>query len=362
MQKMESAVLALCLAGIASLSPGGAYATENAPARPVFEKDGSVSVPAFKLPPSEFLSQEALEQQKMRALMPVIATDMETDIAKRRADLEAGLAPKVAMMVKAYPVDIADQTIGGVPTRIVTPRGKPVDKERVLINLHGGAFSVCAGACGILESAPIATLGGYKVVTVDYRMAPESHHPAAVEDVAAVYKELLKSYKPQHIGIYGCSAGGALSAQAAAWLPAHGLPQAGAVGIFGAGAVRFGAGDSAYITGYIDGSFPPPPEGKPRPDMTRGYFDGTEPADPIVSPALHPEVVAGFPPALIITGTRAMDLSPAIITNSKLIKAGVPSTLIVGEGMGHCYIYSPQLPEAQDAYEATVNFFRSNLR
>jgi acetyl esterase/lipase len=73
-------------------------------------------------------------------------------------------------------------------------------------------------------------------------------------------------------------------------------------------------------------------------------------------------VVAKFPPALIITGTRAMDMSPAIVTNSALIKAGRRSTLIVGEGMGHCYMYQPDLPEARDAHQAIVNFFRENLK
>src|SRR6185436_18208567 len=95
--------------------------------------------------------------------------------------------------------------------------------------------------------------------------------PAASEDVSAVYRELLKSYKPQQIGIYGCSAGGALSAQVAAWLPAHGLP----------------------------------------PQPARSYFDGVDMSDPMVSPALHLGVLAKFPPTLLITGTRAMDLSPA---------------------------------------------------
>jgi acetyl esterase/lipase len=194
-------------------------------------------------------------------------------------------------------------------------------------------------------------------------MAPEATHPAGVEDVATVYRELLKTYKPKHIGIYGCSAGGALTAQAAAWLPAHGLPQAAAVGIFGAGGVRFSTGDSAYIAGYVDGSFPPPAKpGETVIDMTRGYFANADMSDAMISPALHAEVLQKFPPALIITGTRAMDMSPAIYTNSQLLKAGKRSTLIVGEGMGHCYMYQLQLPEARDAYAAIVNFFSENLR
>lgn len=351
------AVIIAMLAG--SLAPASLAQT----AKPTFAADGTVHVPAFDLPPSSLSSKPAQAMQAMRARMGGLTPPPTEDIAVSRANLEKMLAPQVAMTRQRYPVEIVEQKLAGVPTRIVTPQGKPFDQGRVLINLHGGAFSLCADACALLESIPVASLGGYKVVTVNYRMAPEAQHPAAVEDVAAVYRELLKTYKPQHIGIYGCSAGGALTAEAAAWLPAHGLPQAGAIGVFGAGGVRFETGDSAYVAGYIDGSFPPPPApGQPRPDLTHGYFAKADPADPMISPALHPELMAKYPPTLIITGTRAMDLSPAVYTNSQLLKAGVSSTLIVGEGMGHCYIYTPMLPEAQDAYQVIVGFFRKNLR
>lgn len=328
-----------------------------------FNADGSVEVPAFNLPPSAFLSPEALAAQQARARHNFNVPATMVDIQTSRARLEVALAPQVARMREVYPVDVADATMGGVPVRIVTPKGKPVDRKRVLINLHGGAFSVCAGVCGLLESVPVAALGGFKVVTVNYRMAPEHKHPAGAEDVEAVYRELLKTHKARSIGLYGCSAGGALTAHAAARMPARGLPQFGAIGIFGAGAVRFGAGDSSWIAAYIDGSFPAPARpGQPPMDMTRGYFDGTDMADASVSPALHPGVIAKFPPTLLITGTRAMDMSPAIVTNSALLKAGVKSTLIVGEGMGHCYIYQPDLPESRDAHQEIVDFFRDNLR
>ncbi|MBW8755248.1 MAG: alpha/beta hydrolase [Sphingomonadales bacterium] len=355
-------VAAVALAAT-SLTAQDAKPVQTSPAKPVFTEDGTVHVPAFDLPPSELSSPQARAAQAMRAKMPGGVPPTNVDISSIRRGLEAMLAPQVGRMREAYPVDVAEQRIAGVPTRIVTPKGKPFDPARVLINLHGGGFSMCADACAMLESAPIAALGGFKVVTVNYRMGPEARHPAAVEDVAAVYRELLKTYKPGRIGIYGCSAGGALTAQAAAWLPSHGLPQAGAIGIFGAGGVRFMTGDSAYVAGYIDGSFPPPPKpGEQRGDMTQGYFAGVQMNDPIVSPALHPVVVAKFPPALIITGTRAMDMSPAIVTNSALVKAGRHPTLIVGEGMGHCYMYQPELPEARDAHQAIVDFFRENLK
>ncbi len=347
----------------ASLAGQGAEAGAGESQTPAFQQDGSVRVPAFTLPPSSYLSPEALIQQQMRAAMPESGAMEDSDISKRRAGVEESLAPVVALMKSTYPVKVQEAVIGKVPTRIVTPANGVYDKDRVLINVHGSGFSVCAEACAMLESVPIAHLGGFKVVAVDYRMAPEARHPAAVEDVVAVYRELLKSYDPGHIGIYGCSAGGAITAQAAGWTQANGLPQVAALGILGAGAVPFSAGDSAYLSAYIEGGFPAPTStGSSFREITSGYFEGVDQAAPDVWPALHPRVIKHFPPTLLITGTRAMDLSPAIVTNSALLKAGVDSTLVVAEGLGHCYMYAPQLPESQDAYDLIVGFFRAHLK
>jgi epsilon-lactone hydrolase len=292
-----------------------------------------------------------------------VAVSQEPDITTRRAQVDAMMGSRIGLMLETYPTTIEESRIADVPVRIFTPKGKAPVKDRVLINLHGGGFTVCWDSCSKLESIPLAGLGGYKVVSINYRMGPEAKHPAAIEDVALVYRELIKRYRPSQIGIYGCSAGGSLTAQTAAWLPANGLPQAGAVGIFGAGGARFESGDSTYIAAAIDGSFGPPPKpGVARPDMTRGYFSGVDQDSPILAPARHPQTIAKFPPTMLITGTRAMDMSPAIFTNSRLLAAGVKSTLIVAEAMGHCYIYDPRLPEARDAHAATVAFFREHLR
>jgi epsilon-lactone hydrolase len=333
-------------------------------AGPTFQADGTVNVPAFQLPPSPLSSPEAQAQQRARARMPVaLATGQEPDIATRRAQIEAMMAPRIAAMRKLYPVTITDDRIGGVAVKIITPAGRAPVKGRVLINLHGGAFNVCWPGCGLVESIPVSALGGYRIVTVDYRMAPEHKHPAGVEDAAAVYRALLKTHRPKQVGLFGCSAGGALTAQLTAWLVTRSEPRPGAIGIFGAGAIRFESGDSNFIASAVDGSFGPPMRpGDTRPDMTRGYFAGADQEGPVLAAARHPEVMAQFPPSLIITGTRAMDMSPAIFTNSRLLAAGVESTLIVGEGMGHCYTYSADLPEARDAYGAMVTFFRKHLR
>ncbi|MFD2134695.1 alpha/beta hydrolase [Novosphingobium resinovorum] len=205
-------------------------------AMPAFLPDGSVQVPAFTLPVSGLVSEEAAALQRLRAAMPVFdASGQEDDIAVRRAQINAYMAPQIERLRATFPVIVTRGEIGGVEVLDVTPVEGGHDPQRVLINLHGGAFCVGWDGVALVEAIPIAALGRIRVVSVNYRMAPEHRHPAGVEDVAAVYRALLADYAPGRIGIYGGSAGGALTAQAAAWLASHDLPQAGAIGVFGAG-------------------------------------------------------------------------------------------------------------------------------
>ena len=88
-----------------------------------------------------------------------------------------------------------------MPAAGVAPEKEPL----VLLNLHGGGFTMGARTNGQLESIPIAGLGKYRVIAIDYRQGPEHRFPAASEDVATVYRELLKTYRPEHIGLFGCS-------------------------------------------------------------------------------------------------------------------------------------------------------------
>lgn len=337
------------------------------PAGPVVvDEDGTVHVPAFVLPPSDLASPEARQHlkqdvemaQKFGALL-----SKSPDIPKARKDLADLLAPRLASTLNKYPVKVSEELMGGVPVRVVTPEKKPTKPERVLIHLHGGGFIFGWETGSLTESAPIAAEGGYRIVSVNYRKAPEAKHPAAVEDIEKVYRELLKQYDPRKIGVFGCSAGGALTAQTAAWLPAHNLPQVGAIGIFGAGGVRFTSGDSNHVSPYLAGLSVPkvePTKANARPPFG-GYFSGANMDDAIISPALHPEVLKKFPPTMIITGTRAVDMSPAVYTNSQLINVGKNPLMIVAEGMGHCYYTTWELPESRDTYRAIVRFFDENL-
>src|SRR6185437_12210854 len=122
-----------------------------------------------------------------------------------------------------YPVHLSRKTIAGVPVKIVMPLTMPEqNRGRVLINVHGGGFIVDGGSW--TESIPIGYLTQTKVVSVLYRLAPKYPFPAAVDDTVAVYRELLKTYKPENIGLYGTSAGGMLGPEVCVKLRQLALP------------------------------------------------------------------------------------------------------------------------------------------
>jgi acetyl esterase/lipase len=217
--------------------------------QPLVDVNGTVQLPERTLPYSALASEEAKKNFIDFTLR--FASQGSNfgsgDINSMRKLLDDKLMrPGVDRLRSVFPVTITPEMIGGVQTDVVAPEGGIPTKNnmRVLINLHGGGFVVAARYGGQQESIPIASLGKIKVITVDYREAPEYKFPAASEDVATVYKELLKQYRPENIGIYGCSAGGTLTAQSVAWFQTHGLPRPGAVGIFAASGVLGEAGDS----------------------------------------------------------------------------------------------------------------------
>jgi acetyl esterase/lipase len=285
-------------------------------------------------------------------------------IAQQRVILdEQYLAPRIARAREVYPVTIQARTINGVYTDVIEPAGGVARKnqKKVLINLHGGGFVMGARTNGQLESIPVASLGSYRVIAVDYRQGPENVFPAASEDVAIVYRELLKTYRPENIGIFGCSAGGILAAQAVAWFQKENLPRPGAIGISCASAGRLGDGDSRFIAPILNGQMPPPPTNGGGLER-QPYFKGANPNDPLVSPVDHPEVLAKFPPTLLVTATRDMAMSSALYTHRQLINAKVESELHVWDGLQHFFFANVDLPESKEAFQTMVAFFDKHLK
>lgn len=323
------------------------------------EADGTVNVPAFSLPPSVYLSDAA------KAALPRKPIDQD---GQMRQLLAAGqvpaIRPRIGQLMKPqidkikalYAVNTRDAVIDGVPAIHVTPAaGVPkANARKILLNLPGGGFVMgMAPGTGMVESIPLSALAGVEIVSITYRQAPEAKYPAATEDVVKVYRALLKTHKPQDIGIFGCSAGGMLTAEAIAAFDKEKLPLPAAIGIFCASADARWGGDSR--------SFARPFQALPSQQRALGYFEGADMDDPLVSPIASPELLKRFPATLLITATRAMEMSATVNTHRELVKAGVEADLHVWDGLGHAFFYDPALPESREAYDVMAKFFRSHL-
>lgn len=277
-------------------------------------------------------------------------------LAERRKGTDAYTARARVEWSRLCPNQLVEDKIAGVPVRIVTPEGLPeANLDKVLLNLHGGGFNSDSGS--YTESIPIAAYSKIKVVAVLYRLAPEHPFPAAVDDAVAVYKELLKTYKPSHIVIYGTSAGAILTAEVAARLKQLDLPLPAALGIFsGLGDFsRSGDSQAMYglrgLSGHLD---PPAPE---RHDSE--YVAATDPRDPVLSPIFSDP--RGLPPTLFITSGRDLLLSGTVNLHRAYYNAGVDARLVVFDALTHAFWYDPTLPEAIEANHMMANFFVAQL-
>jgi acetyl esterase/lipase len=259
-----------------------------------------------------------------------------------------------------YPVEIEETTISGVRCHRVRPLEiAETNLRRVLINLHGGGFVMGAGS--LVEAIPIANLTGVPVIAVDYRLAPEHPFPAAVDDIVSVYRWLLDAgYAPSAIGIFGSSAGGFLTAQATVRLRHEGLPLPACLGVFTAGGDFRNLGDTAQIftlSGFWGDLLLPVDHEL---SEIRAYLNGADPSDPLVSPILAD--LAGFPPTLLVSGTRDAVLSATCLFHRALRRHGVDADLFVFEAMPHSHWYGLHLPEAREAIDIMAKFFQSRLR
>jgi acetyl esterase/lipase len=277
-------------------------------------------------------------------------------LEERRHGTDVWQAHAGDVSAEIYPVHRTKDAIAGVPVWIITP---PTDEDpdRVLINLHGGGFNSDSGS--FTETIPIANLTKIKVVAVLYRFAPEHPFPAGVDDAITVYKELLKTYKPAHVAIYGTSAGAIMTGEVAVKLKQLGLPLPGALGIFsGQGDFsRYGDSWAMYAGNGLSGHLDPPDSVGDAP----AYVGSTDRRDPVLSPLfadLH-----NMPPTLFITSGRDILLSGTSILHRAFLRAGNDNAqLVVFEGLPHAFWNDPNLPESKEADSLMAHFFTEHLK
>jgi epsilon-lactone hydrolase len=277
-------------------------------------------------------------------------------MAEVRAHYDAVNRARVEVALREFAVAIEDATLGGVPVAVVTPDDGVAD-DATLLCLHGGAFMWGAGAGALIEAIPIAATTRRRVIAVDYRLAPEHVWPAANDDVAACYAALLDERPAAAIGVYGCSAGGLLTAQLVARLLLEGRPPPGATAMLHAAGLEVG-GDSVALAGWLNG-VPQSAVVERLADLP--FLAATDPADPLVFPGDHPELLAGFPPSLLITGTRDFAAGSVATMHRRLVAAGATAALAMFDGMWHAHHVDTDLPEARETFAIMARFFARHL-
>jgi acetyl esterase/lipase len=353
------AKLGILAAGLAMIS--------GAADRAGVDPDGTLHIRDLTVPLSNFLSPEArsymlhLLRDQPFAGGPSAAQDIKGYRVRQDEIMNWFLKP----IRERYPVNVEHKTIAGIYADVVTPKDgvAPQNRNRVLLNMHGGGFVSGARTAALVESIPVASVEKIKVITIDYRMGPEYKFPAASEDVAAVYKEVLKEYSPQHIGLYGCSAGGMLTAMSIAWFHNNHLPNPSAIGVLCASIGELTEGDASFITGPLNGfAAPAGRQGSGSAMQFRpAYLSNVDPKDPLAYPINSPAFVAKFLPTLLVTSTRGMEYSSAINSHNALVRAGVAAELHVWDGLPHAFWYNSDLPESREVYAVIARFFDRHL-
>jgi acetyl esterase/lipase len=331
-----------------------AHATAQASPVATFAPDGSAHIVDLTVPIPATVSPEARAMLQANAAAGDPTHGLTLALQQMRAANDAHQEKTTHQLLQMYPVKVEKKTLGGVPVALVTPlRARADRKDRLLINVHGGAFFLGQGS--ITEAIPIAAKTGIAVLAIDYRLAPETPFPGAVDDTIAVYRELLKTYSAKHLALYGSSAGAVLSAQTAVRARQLGLPLPAALGFF-SGTVDFARpGDSeAFFT--IGGLGPLV---TPVAVQAHGYLADNNLSNPVLSPAYAD--VKGFPPVLLMCGTRDFFLSGTTNFHRQLLRAGVPAQLVVFDAMPHVHWGNPDLPESQEALDIQARFLAEHV-
>lgn len=280
----------------------------------------------------------------------VASKPIPTEIKANRAFLDAGARP-LAKGVKGTLINAS-----GVTAEMQIPEGAASDA--VILYFHGGGYVGGSIASHRNLTGNLALASKCQLLSVEYRLAPENPHPAAVEDALNSYKWLLsEGYDPKKIAISGDSAGGGLAIAAQLKIRDEGLPLPVA---------------SAPISPWIDmglsGDTMSSRQSRDpliRLDLIREFksqFLGpiNNSNDPYASP-LQADL-SGLPPMLIHVGDDEMLLSDSERLAEKASAAGVSVTLEVWPEMIHVWhTFVGLFPEAQDGINRIAEFFSIHL-
>lgn len=304
---------------------------------------------------SQHISAEAVSVLQDMTMGGVETVDLSDAAAldAARTEIHEMYAPLADLIEDPY--QVSECTIGGIPA--IEIDGPHVDPDGpVLFHIHGGGYCYLQPRSSLGVSVPIAQAAKARMVSIDYRLAPEHPFPEGLEDLYMAYIALLRDgVAPERISVFGESAGAGLALALTLLLKERGNPMPGALGLISPWADISGRGETYKTLDGID------PAIKWAGDLdTQGlaYMANTSPDNPLLSPVLAN--LSGLPPMLIQVGTNEVLLSDAATIARNARKAGLAVDLDVWEGMWHVWHVFQNVPEAREATHEMGAFLARN--
>ena len=251
---------------------------------------------------------------------------------------------KMAKRYPAPPKDITHTPVAAQAAQGLCPAEwlSVANAKRTIVYFHGGGYFFCGLETHRPTAAYLAKVAQARVLSVDYRMAPENVFPAAVDDAVAWWKALLaQGTRPQDVVFSGDSAGGGLALACMLAARDQGLPlPAGAV-LFSPWTDLSCSGETMKTLADVDVMFNP----ESLPEAAALYLAGKPSNTPLASPLFAD--LKGLPPMMIHASQHEILLADSTRLHDKLQKAGVQSELHLKAKMPHVWPTMLMLPEAR---------------
>ena len=278
--------------------------------------------------------------------------DMGGDVREQRVIFDQMMA------ARALPGDVITRqdTLGGVPVTVIDVVGTP--SRGVVVYFHGGAYALGSAAATAGLGSEVARSAGARVISVDYRLAPEHPYPAAVDDALAVWRELLNAGQdPGETAFAGESAGGGLALAAMLAARDVGLPLPSSAVLMSPWADLTLTGPS--MTGKAAADPALTAAGLRR--RARDYAAGQDLAQPLISPVFGN--LTGLPALLIQVGSDEILLDDATRLAARAAACDAAVTLQVTPRVPHVFQgFAAVLEEGADALTSVGAFIRSHLK
>lgn len=320
--------------------------------------EGGVHVPARTIPAPSTVSIEAQAFLSSPPMMGETYLSDPTDKEAWRTCLDAGnamLSAAMAANAERFPAEIITHQVGATVVYEIVPQGVgPDTADRAIFYVHGGAYVQGSGLAAAHMALPLAAMAQVRTFSIDYRMPPDHPFPTGLDDTVEAYRWLLERFDAKNVVVVGASAGGGLAASFLLKARDVGLPLAGACVLATPEADLTESGDTFETNDTIDVVL------KHRLTETIAlYANGHDLRDPYLS-AVFGDFSKGFPPTMLVSGTRDLFLSNTVILHRALLRSGCKAELHIWEAMPHGGFFGA--PEDGEVLLAEADFIRRNLR